>query len=302
IAGAATSWWDAEVPHPALHGVAPNATSSPLQDASEREDRTAESSANESSNDATSQSKDKAPCGPTFSGSYIYEHYYMQPLDKILRPFFFASIGFSILITEMFRGPIVWKGIVYAVLMLISKLLCGLWLIRISFTPRLPTNLPIVLKFSKLKMTPYTGEPREKQISPPNTDPAESSQSQKSSRPSSRPAAEAQTRSRHTEPAGVKPRSIYPASIIGCAMVARGENGFLISSIAESKGVFESSSSDSGESSDMLLVVTWAIVLCTILGPLAVGLLVRRVKQLQQGVGKQGRVVQGDVLGVWGLS
>lgn len=84
-------------------------------------------------------------------------------------------------------------------------------------------------------------------------------------------------------------------------MTARGEIGFLISSIAESNGVY-SLSQTKGKSSDNFLVVTWAIMLCTILGPLAVGLLVRRVKQLQQGVEKQGRIVRGDVLGVWGVS
>jgi hypothetical protein len=83
-------------------------------------------------------------------------------------------------------------------------------------------------------------------------------------------------------------------------MTARGEIGFLISSIAESNGVY-STSQTKGKSSDNFLVVTWAIMLCTILGPLAVGILVKRVRQLQQGVEKQGRVVRGDVLGVWGL-
>ncbi|KAG6018750.1 hypothetical protein E4U19_008059, partial [Claviceps sp. Clav32 group G5] len=68
--------------------------------------------------------------------------------------------------------------------------------------------------------------------------------------------------------AAPKPRSLYPASIIGCAMVARGEIGFLISSIAESNNIFSASSGRSS-TSDLFLIVTWAIVLCTILGPLA---------------------------------
>lgn len=108
-------------------------------------------------------------------------------------------------------------------------------------------------------------------------------------------------RESHSVPAGVNPRSIYPASILGCAMTARGEIGFLISSLAESNGIF-ASDSDKGTSSDAFLVVTWAIVLCTILGPIAVGLVVGRVRKLQRGVEKEGRVVKGDVLGVWGVS
>ena len=83
-------------------------------------------------------------------------------------------------------------------------------------------------------------------------------------------------------------------------MTARGEIGFLISSVAESNNVF-ASESDTRSSSDIFLIVTWAIVLCTILGPLAVGLLVRRVKALQAGVEKEGRIVRRDVLGAWGV-
>ena len=36
-----------------------------------------------------------------------------------------ASIGFSIRITDVFQGSIVWKGIIYALLMVIAKLLVG---------------------------------------------------------------------------------------------------------------------------------------------------------------------------------
>lgn len=84
-------------------------------------------------------------------------------------------------------------------------------------------------------------------------------------------------------------------------MTARGEIGFLISSLGESHRIF-ASESDKQTSSDIFLVVTWAIVLCTTLGPLAVGLIVQRVKKLQHGVEKEGRPLRGDVLGVWGVS
>lgn len=109
-----------------------------------------------------------------------------------------------------------------------------------------------------------------------------------------------------------RPRSLYPASILGMAMVARGEIGFLISSLGESSGVFspaETSSSSSGvnnnegkllaAASDIYLVITWAIMLCTIVGPVSVGTLVKRVKRLQEAHKSGGG--GDDPLGIWGL-
>jgi hypothetical protein len=84
-------------------------------------------------------------------------------------------------------------------------------------------------------------------------------------------------------------------------MCARGEIGFLISGVAESRGVFSASGEASDEPTDIFLVVTWAIVLCTIIGPLGVGLSVRRVKKLQARKNKQQEGAGRDVLGVWGV-
>jgi hypothetical protein len=84
-------------------------------------------------------------------------------------------------------------------------------------------------------------------------------------------------------------------------MCARGEIGFLISGVAESKGVFSPRGGISNGPSDIFLVVTWAIVLCTIAGPLGVGLSVRRVKKLQERKREQQEGTDRDVLGVWGV-
>ena len=95
-----------------------------------------------------------------------------------------------------------------------------------------------------------------------------------------------------------KPKSLYPASILGCAMVARGEIGFLISAVAESRGIY-SSAGNTG-SSELFLIVTWAIMLCTIVGPIAVGLLTKRVRRLQK-MGRGGKGEREDPLGIWGV-
>jgi hypothetical protein len=84
-------------------------------------------------------------------------------------------------------------------------------------------------------------------------------------------------------------------------MCAREEIGFLISGVAESNGIFSSPDDASTDSSDIFLVVTWAIVLCTIIGPLGVGLSVCRVKALQERKDKQQEGSRRDVLGVWGV-
>ena len=68
-------------------------------------------------------------------------------------------------------------------------------------------------------------------------------------------------------------------------MMARGEIGFLIAALAESKGIFISGDelpTEEDGGSRIYLMVAWAVVLCTVIGPVSVGLLVSRVKKLQR--------------------
>ena len=95
-----------------------------------------------------------------------------------------------------------------------------------------------------------------------------------------------------------RPKSLYPASILGCAMVARGEIGFLISAVAESRGIFSSAGGDG--TSELFLIITWAIMLCTIVGPIGVGLLTRRVRKLQL-MERDCSEERADPLGIWGI-
>jgi len=80
----------------------------------------------------------------------------------------------------------------------------------------------------------------------------------------------------------------HAPALLGLAMTARGEIGFLIASVAESRGIFSSTfptpspSTDGVEStSELYLVAVWAIVLCTVIGPVVLGGFVRRVKRLE---------------------
>jgi Kef-type K+ transport system membrane component KefB len=180
------------------------------------------------------------------TGMSSWQLYFEIPVRNILKPLFFASIGFSIPISQMFAGSVIWRGVVYAVLMGLGKLLCGVWLVRFSSC----------------------------------------------SSPSEGPNPQAKGRKLP------KPKSLYPASILGFAMVARGEIGFLISAVAESRGIFSSAGAEG--SSELFLIVTWAIMLCTISGPIAVGLLTKRVRRLQEMErGSSGG--REDPLGIWGV-
>lgn len=71
------------------------------------------------------------------------------------------------------------------------------------------------------------------------------------------------------------------ALLVGFAMIARGEIGFLIASLSQSSGTLllknrSNTAVASGEA--VFLVIIWAVVICTIAGPVAVGILARRLK------------------------
>lgn len=302
VAGAIVSWWDSEVPH---FSVAPG-------------------------RDAVSSDRNMENSCPLTSGSDIFGHYYHPAAKWVLQPFFFASVGFSIPVTEMFAGEIVWKGIVYAVLMCVGKLVCGLWLVRF---PGVGKWISSMAKNWRLKVQGGRGKPASESstnervrgcqeespatkkgasTSAANTGPEDDNGLELHARRPSAPSRvdtspaqspDADLSRRNTLPSPPKPLSLYPAAILGVAMVPRGEIGFLIAAVAQSHGVFGEDQS-SGES-DVFLVVTWAIVLCTLLGPPCVGLLVRRVKRLEDKavatVCNDHQALARDVLGVWGV-
>lgn len=84
--------------------------------------------------------------------------------------------------------------------------------------------------------------------------------------------------------------------------MARGEIGFLIAALAESTGIFASQDDSVDSGSEIYLVVVWAVFLCTVIGPVSVGLLVRRVKRLQwQQRQQRGHSGGKDPLGIWGV-
>jgi hypothetical protein len=303
IAGAVISWWDSELPHPVIDRTtpkvpankkektaAPPGTSGVISNKQHAPSEVQDTQATPSTK-TEEQSDNVTSNGQDMSGSAIYHRYYHSAVSKILQPLFFASIGFSIPITRMFRGAIVWRGIVYTILMALGKFVCGLWLVRFSSSPGNGKFSRMLAKF-KLVSVPHlwgrSGSPsKSTQTSPDNSTGMSSTN--------------ASNRDANSTPNPAKPFSLHPPLILALAMCARGEIGFLISGVAESKGIFSSPTDASSDSSDIFLVVTWAIVICTIIGPLGVGLLVRRVRALQERKEKQQEGAGKDVLGVWGV-
>lgn len=82
IAGAAISWWDSEVSHPINEKTA-SETSPPMQNQA--------SGQSETDNAMISEHTVSEPKRLDTSGMATFEGYYLQPLEKILKPFFFVS-------------------------------------------------------------------------------------------------------------------------------------------------------------------------------------------------------------------
>ena len=174
----------------------------------------------------------------------------------------------------MFRGAVVWRGIIYACLMAVGKLFCGVWLV------------PLDIEYACVWRRNKNGKLEKEKVS------------------KAVPACTA-VKAKPKQSRLPRPKSLYPAFILGSAMTARGEIGFLVSAIAQSNGVFDRprhGSTSDRSSQDLFLIVTWAIMLCTIVGPVSVGSIVRRVRRLQSQRGDSaGRSGQADPLGIWGL-
>ncbi|KAF9878651.1 sodium/hydrogen exchanger family protein [Colletotrichum karsti] len=307
VAGATVSWWDSEVPHAVAKVTKKTDSPQVGQGADQKGVKAGPSGAAEEQADTASPE-----LASDNSGAEIYEHYYNQAVERVLKPFFFASIGFSVPITRMFSGPIVWRGVVYTILMIISKMLCGVWLL--SFASPLQSVQKLVKKISG------TGKKQSKKLAPgaqcagrasdPSSNNGNAQQRQEGEQGGqveNIPLESPETRQPGAAPNNASPQpempvSVYPACILGFAMVARGEIGFLISALAESTGIFSGTSGSPAEPSEMFLIVTWAISLCTIIGPICVGLLVNRVKRLELQSGKSTAQAGRNVLGAWGVS
>ncbi|GAB7360276.1 hypothetical protein MBLNU230_g8034t1 [Neophaeotheca triangularis] len=188
---------------------------------------------------------------PTFV--HTFECYCLDAQKYVLEPLFFASIGFAIPFLDLWTGTAIWHGVVYSVLMLFAKFIVGMWIPLWALKDK-----PLVNRFGKEQLDGVQAADED-----PELQRAESRGSQRSEM--------------HEKAAK---RAIAPGLLLGMAMVARGEIGLLIVEIGYNNTPYVSSAG--------FLTAIWAILLNTIVGPIAVGIL---VKHQGEAIGK----------GAWGL-
>jgi hypothetical protein len=165
----------------------------------------------------------------------------------------------------MFSGSTIWKGVVYSILMIIAKGFVST-VFYIEYFLKIWKNKKPLRKWRTKKNPTLPGS---QNPGPQNI--RLNTLATTNSNPESAPDAELSTGPPHSM-----------ALLAGLAMVARGEIGFLIASLSQSSGTLTFGRRNplgipsSGE--EIFLVIVWAVVICTIVGPLGVGIIVRRLR------------------------
>lgn len=155
----------------------------------------------------------------------------------------------------MFEGTVLWQGIVFTIVQLFGKAFTGVW---VALTPAMG-RLNAIIRHLPQEITSKAESKPDITTDMPSTSSAAQNESRESYPPSS-------PRSKQK-----KPSNLYPTLLLGLAMCARGEIGLLIASVARS-------ASDRLMPQDLFIVSVWAIVLCTIAGPVGVAQIIRRVR------------------------
>lgn len=194
-------------------------------------------------------------CGDAKSFAQTYNHCIEQVQLYILRPLFFASIGYAIPIRSLFSGRIVWQGICYTLIGVFSKLICGVF-VMLSHT---------FTQWRRSKARMPKAFLRKKAVSSAQAKDAQPSQATPTFPPS-------------TNLEKPSTPSLLPVSaLLGSAMVARGEISLLILNLARE-------ASPALMPDNLFYIAIWATLLCTIIGPLTVGIIVKRMKRTDKAL------------------
>ncbi|KAG8808451.1 Hsp70 ATPase ssc1 [Serendipita sp. 399] len=198
---------------------------------------------------------------PSIDIHHAFNTYLFPVLSQLLSPLFFASIGFSIPLRQMFTTRILWRGFVYALMMLIAKAAVGFWVVLWNYITshrRIESN-PSGSPAEDLKVTSPDFEQRTgNDVGTELEAPVIINTTAKGE--------EEDVRTSEAKGVGVW---FLPASFLGSGMVARGEIGLLIAQIAygDGQGILPT---------DLFLISLWALVLNTIIGPISVSIVLSR--------------------------
>ncbi|KAJ3352252.1 Hsp70 ATPase ssc1 [Allomyces javanicus] len=214
----------------------------------------------------------------------------LGPLKEyILAPLFFSSMGSAIPFFSLWTPKILWRGLVYALLMGLGKFIVGPVVIGIDhfLLRRGQPAPPRRARRQRRSMRPRSdGIPAPPPPPPPPPAAALPTPTGMRSRRGTRddkPRAPATPLPPPSGPESAAPdpppeNLAAPAALLGLGLVARGEIGILIAQLAYSGGV--TSRNDPAQTpalgEEPFLLATWAIVVCTVVGPLGMAALARR--------------------------
>lgn len=196
-----------------------------------------------------------ATCSHLFAEFHADDHILEQPFISLWKP------------------TVLWKGLIFALLMAFAKIAVGLYVVLWSTLSTSGVNVRrslATLSKRTLRLHPISEHKSVHQIRTPGSTSGETTALENC--PSSR--------SHHPIRS-----SIPAAAFMGVGMISRGEIGLLIAQIARN-GTGTSDGEQAGLLGDEAFsVCIWAIMLCTLVGPIGVGFVVRRWEnRIRQGM------------------
>ncbi|KAG8838620.1 Hsp70 ATPase ssc1 [Serendipita sp. 405] len=192
----------------------------------------------------------------------VFNSYLLPLQSRLLSPLFFASIGFSIPLRQMFTTHVLWRGFVYALLMVFAKAAVGVWV----------ALWHQISSYTKRKRN-GSEEVKASVESPPEIEQRVESGTQIDLTTNNAPDRIVDKQALDAMASVTTAKGMrswfLPASFLGSGMVARGEIGLLIAQIAYSNG-------QGILPTDLFLISLWALVLNTIVGPIIVSMVLSR--------------------------
>jgi Kef-type K+ transport system membrane component KefB len=201
-------------------------------------------------------------------------------LGPLLSPLFFASIGASIPVNQFFTiylpgtqgldgsvgmvrsHRVVWRGIVYSLLMILGKAVTGVWVFLFwkQIKPQEAGNA------SESTATVESAKPNEKVVATPVIEEDSHGSSLELAPP------------QDPNPLSSSlPSRASIALLLGLAMVARGEIALIVAQLARPLLILSDSASGT-DSEEPFVIVMWAVMLTTFGGALGVGWVIRATK------------------------